>query len=64
VLRFAPIWNQELKHGQPSNGRKWREEYSDIKLEFTFIITRQEPDDAKVSRPDLSTGPEVTKGLV
>ena len=50
------------------SGRKSKEEFSDIKLEFTkltnFTNTRQEPDEGKLSRPDLSTGPEVTRGLV
>ena len=57
-----------LQPGKQFSGRKSKEEFSDIKLEFTkltnFTNTRQEPDEGKLSRPDLSTGPEVTKGLV
>ena len=63
----APLWREARYAGQT-----WREESSDIKLESTkgssaalraqlepnFTISRQEPDDAKVSRPDLSTSPE------
>ena len=29
-----------------------------------FTVPGQEPDDVKMSRPDLSTSPEVTMGLV